>query len=255
MKHLVKMTLVVCIALSGVAYASNKANKQTRDLYEFIAAQGTFCADLFNNGECMMLNPPLENLFSWSDPKSFRMAYFDYSGVADRAFNGRFGAQFDGKVTETKMDDGRGFVQVSLRTKNAISWAYIRDPFNPLSQPEEQLFGHWITSTYSVKDGFVRGESVFHIDFVIPEFGGEMPDLIEWAYRPPAGAEIRTVKFKGCAVDADNNLLLKVHQETDQSAQYFIEDVLVEELNDKMAYKKGLKPNKQHSKLCKKYLR
>ena len=152
------MSAVVCFTLSGFAHSGDKHDENKRDLHEFIATQGTFCADLLGNGECMLLNAPLNNIFSWTEPPSFRMGYFDYSGIADRAFNGRFGATFKGHLTETELPDGRGLVKLKLHTKNASSWAYIRAPYNPFSQPSDQLFGHWITSDYSVVDGFVSCE-------------------------------------------------------------------------------------------------
>ena len=255
MNQLAKISAVVSVALSSAGYAGHKPNEQERDIYEFIAAQGTFCADLFGNGECMLLNAPLNNIFSWSDPATYRMGYFDYSGVADRAFNGRFGTHFNGEVIETEMEDGRGLVSVKLHTQNAIAWAYIRDPYNPFSQPEEQLFGHWINPGYSVNDGFVRGESIYNVNFVIPEFGGPMPDLIQWAYMPPTGAEIREILFKGCAFDANTNMALVVHQETDDNWESSVEDVLIVDVSNRKPVPRVKYPKKSHENVCKKYLK
>ena len=255
MNQIAKISAVVSIALSSAVYAGDKPNEQERDIYEFIAAQGTFCADLFGNGECMLLNAPLQNIFSWSDPASFRMGYFDYSGVADRAFNGRFGTHYNGEVTETEMEDGRGLVKVKLHTQNAVTWAYIRDISNPFNPPEDQLFGHWINPEYTVDDGFVRGESIYHVSFVIPEFGGTMPDLIQWRYMPPSGAEIRETSFKGCAYDPSTNMALVVQQEGDENGFFSLEDVLIVDVSDRKPVPRTKKVKKNHDKVCKKYLK
>lgn len=260
---LVKLTAIFSVTISSIAFSgdmndiqiSDRHNSQTRDIHEFVAAQGTYCFDVFGTGECQFLNPPLANIFSWSDPASRRMGYFDYTGVADRAFNGRFGAQFEGRVREVELEDGRGLMKVKLRTKNAITWAYIRDPFNPFAQPEEQLFGHWITSEYSVEDGFVRGDSVYEVEFVIPEFGGPMPDLGELAFFPPPQTEIRASKFKGCAYDPVSEQYLMIHQESDEYGMFFVEDVLVQSMQQDDYDNHVQKSNKHQKFTCRKYLR
>ena len=163
-----------------------------RPIGDFISTQGTYCFP-DGMGGCILFVPPIQNFLGWSDPDGL-LASVDYAGLADDWLNGLLGTEFDGTVRERPLADGRAQVRVVLHTKNALTWVVEGDDFatSPL------IFGY---RAPDVAAGETPGlaDSHMNIVFINSEPGAPLPDLMQLAFAPEPGQELRFLKINATA--------------------------------------------------------
>lgn len=179
----------------GLQFVSSTASAQVirRSIDEFVAAQGTYCID-DGEGGCFLFVPPVENFLGWFDPRGLGISV-DYAGLADDYLEGDLGTSFEGTVTERPLRGGGCLVRVMLHTRDALTWVIPWDPEdeNPFGD-NDLLFGARVTD---IEDGAepALGDSLLILEYIAPECGLPLLDLIELAFFTPEGYELRSVKF------------------------------------------------------------
>ncbi len=184
------------LALACIALAStlNAQTMTTRNLSEFLNAQGTFCWP--GGSPCTIFVPPVSNFFGAGDLTG-RLMSADYAGLAARCWPSLLHTSFDGTIIERPLKDGRAEIELILHTSNALTWVTQGTDF--VSGPI--LFGQrWnmagtcgIASTSGLTNPAL-GDMFLHLVFTNPRPGYPLPDLEQLLGFPENGQQ--TISFK-----------------------------------------------------------
>jgi hypothetical protein len=122
----------------------------------------------------------------------------DYAGLADAYLQSQgaasLGTTMAGTVRERPLRDGRAEVKVNLHTKNALSWANDCCDF----AAGVLLFGSRATDVLA-GSAPALGECFLDFVFINTAPGAPLPDLLQVAFLPEPGQELRTLSFRGTA--------------------------------------------------------
>lgn len=156
----------------------------TRPLKEFLAKQGTYCSDVFNDGTCYLFVPPDKNYLGWSSDFDFAPVLFagvDYAALSNAYPSGNL-PTVSGSVTERLLADGRAEVTVSLKTHGANIWVTTLDlngdVLAQIAGSAPTLFGHRPIEVLGGAAPAVADSDLKAV-FVMPSGGLELPDLVQ----------------------------------------------------------------------------
>lgn len=197
--------LFALVLLAGAIPAGAKGGAQIRPIEDFVERQGTYCLGHGYEDPCpsdaWIILPPVENFIGWNDPARGISASFDYAGLADACAGGAFGTEMSGHISERALADGRAEVHITLHTKNALT--FVVDSLFPEVGP--LLFGQYLVEDTGncgmLPSGTeaALGSSLLHLSFINTEPGALLPDLIQVAFFPDEGQELRKLSFYGQA--------------------------------------------------------
>lgn len=192
----------LAVAFLGLCLPAAAQTTTTRDLSEFLNAQGTAVPSGYPG--------PVAGFFSWTDLAGRNMAV-DYAGLVNRCWPTlQLPTSFSGTIIERPLADGRAEVTVILHTQNAVTFVADQDP-----AVGTLLFGQrWnpagtcgVVSTSGL-DNPVLGDFFLQLVFTNTAPGAPLPDLFQlFGVIPPAsGQEPRTLKVSAKAVGPLYNL-------------------------------------------------
>ena len=199
-KRILGLSCALLLTCAALAPTLNAQTVTTRDLTDFLSAQGTFMIPGYPG--------PVAGFFSWTDLAGRNMAA-DYAGLVKRCWPGlNLPTSSAGVVIERPLNDGRAEVTVILRTQNAVTFVAHQDPASGIL-----LFGQrWNRSgvcgdaSTSGLDNPTLGDIFIQIVFVNTAPGAPLPDLIQLFNSPATGQEGRTLKVSAKAVGPLYNL-------------------------------------------------
>ena len=185
--------LWACITL---ACTLNAQTMTTRDLSEFLSAQGRFCFP-DGTGGCTVFIPPVSNFFGASDLTGKLMSA-DYAGLVARCWPTLLPTTFDGTIIERPLKDGTAEIELILHTSNALTWVTQGADF--VSGPV--LFGQrWSTSgtcgapSTAGLTNPALGDIHLHMVFTNPSPGYPLPDLEQLLGFPKPGQAVTSLKW------------------------------------------------------------
>lgn len=187
---------VLVVACIGLTCALNAQTTTTRNLSEFLNAQGTAMVPGYPG--------PVAGFFSWTDLEGKNMSV-DYEGLVKRCWPTlNLPTSSNGTIIERALPDGRAEVTVILHTQNAVTFVADQDPAFGMI-----LFGQrWnpsgtcgVLSTAGLENP-VLGDFFMQLVFINTAPGAPLPDLFQlFGVVPPAnGQEPRTLKVSAKAV-------------------------------------------------------
>lgn len=190
--------IAVGIALVLLVAADTQARPGAtiRPLEDFLAAQGTYCVE--DGGGCMQIAPPVDNFLGWIDDDSGMAVSVDYAGLASAFLASRggpdLGTVINGVIIEMPLPDGRADVRILLDTRNALTWVidgvdYAHDPL---------LLGRRAPDVLAGKDPAL-GDAFLQVRFINTKPGAPLPDLVQLAFFPAPGQELRSMSFQARA--------------------------------------------------------
>jgi hypothetical protein len=194
--------VLACMALATVLSAQTTT---TRNLSEFLNAQGTYC--LFGS-PCYLIIPPVSNFIGSSDLTGQLMSV-DYAGLVNRCWPTlNLPTSFDGTIIERPLKDGRAEVEVILHTSNALTWV-TRDDWAAGPVLFGQRWNSGGTCRVQNSSGLsnpVLGDSFMHLVFTNPRPGYPLPDLIQLFFFPESGQGLTSTKVHAKAFGPLYNL-------------------------------------------------
>ena len=146
---------------------------------------------------------PIEfQVISWFDPSTGDNILLDLDGRVATwvAMNGGplHMPEFQGRVTERLLADGRAEVHVRLRVTDAITYIW-RDENDFIDFPEgPELFGYR-ASEIAAGAPAALGNAWLTLKFIHTDPGGPLPDFVLLAFDPEPGWEIISVTFHAAA--------------------------------------------------------
>ena len=128
----------------------------------------------------------------FSDPARDLFLSVDYAGLVDDAVGGALGTEFDGRVIERLLPDGRVEVTVELETEDANFFLVDGQDFaeGPLLLGQRVSAGDPPTIANPV-----LGECSFRLVFTNAAPGAPLPDLIQLLFFPDEGQELISTEF------------------------------------------------------------
>ena len=188
----------IALAL-GLAAAETQARPGTtfRPIDDFLSNQGTYCVE-DDDGGCMLLVPPVDNFLGWTDEDRGLAVSVDYAGLASEFLEARggppLGTKIKGIVIERPLPDGRADVRILLDTRDALTWVidgadFAGDPLLLGSRPQDVL----------ADQEPALGDSFLQVRFINTAPGAPLPDLVQLAFFPAPGQELRSMSFQARA--------------------------------------------------------
>ena len=193
---------VLVLACVALACAVNAQTTITRNLSDFLNAQGAFLPGYPG---------PVKAFLGSGDPSNGRMISVDYANLVNQCWPTlNLPTTVDGAIHERQLPDGRSEVTVIMHTQNALTWVADGD-----FATGKILFGQrWNTSgtcsltdsTSSGLDHPVLGDYFLHVVFINTTFGAPLPDLEQILFAPEPGQQVLTFKNSASAVGPLYNL-------------------------------------------------
>jgi hypothetical protein len=187
------------MAPAGSAQAATQ-----RLIEDFLDAQGTFCVTpsllggelpdgaIVDGEGCVIFVPPVANYIGWNDPLQARGASIDYAALADDFLGGLLDTQPSGSVTERPLADGRAEVKVRLHTRNALTW--VTDGLESFAT-DPLLFGNRAPEVQSGAEPALC-DAEFRVVFINTAPAAPLPDLLQIAFAPEPGQELRLLAIR-----------------------------------------------------------
>ncbi len=186
---------LLLLAFVTLACTLNAQTMTTRDVSQFLNAQGKFCWP--DGASCTVFIPPVSNFFGASDLTG-RLMSADYAGLVARCWPGLLPTSFDGTIIERPLRDGRAEIELILHTSNALTWVTQGNDF--VSGPV--LFGQrWNmsgtcgTASSAGLTNPALGDMYLRIVFTNPSPGYPLPDLEQLLGFPEKGQEVISLKW------------------------------------------------------------
>jgi hypothetical protein len=196
------LLMLGAIAASGVGIGAASTGAATiRPISDFVSTQGTYCID-DGMGGCFLFVPPVANYIGWTAPAAGNLfALADYAGLANAYIiaNGgtSLGTTTQGSVIERALPDGRAEVSVLLHTRNALTW--VSDVASDFSDfPGTLLFGNRVPEVLGGSD-VAPADCFLQAVFINTGPSEPLPDLIQIAFFPEPGQQMRYLSFRAAA--------------------------------------------------------
>ena len=201
--------LATAMILSTVPIA--QAKPLARPVEDWLTAQGSFCFP-DGSGGCIDFFPPVANHLNWfTDDPVLAAASVDYAGLAYAALLEEsggaidLGTTIDGNVRERTLKDGRIEVRVKVKVRNGLIFAINPDPLPPDFAADPMTFGYRPTELLA---GIApEGPALGRVDLLLVfwhagEIGDPLPDLVQLAFFPEPGQELRRIDLRARATGA-----------------------------------------------------
>lgn len=164
-----------------------------RPISDFLETQGAYCVEDPDTGECLLFDPPVPDFLFFEDVDDFKVASFDYAGVAAKILGAQartkglgMRTKMKGLVRERPRPDGAVDVQIVLKTEKALAWV-AQD-----ATLETMLFGARVAEILEGVEGAepVFGKSRLQVYLINFALGAPLPDLVQSIVEPATNQQM-----------------------------------------------------------------